>query len=368
MDDFIRYFKQAIFLVLISLTLTACSKSEQDIAQPNIVTVHAQRIEVMPSFSVKREFLGMTSALNSSSLGFELPGKINKLYVDVGDIIKKGQLIASLDTALLQNNQDRIKANLNSVAIELDLAKKTLSRSKAIAKKSFVSQQLIDEQQTRVNYLQAQLAQLKAELNDNKIRLKKSNIYAPYDGQIVQRLQAVGNSVAAGQAIVTFDQNNHSYALIDVPNKSLSSFTIGKHYPIFIEGVAHSAALIGITESVKENTQTHSLRFVFPSSKNITHNAVATTKVTEIMPIAGTWIPNESLLSDIRGLWSVYSLTPTSTNHYKIKKRTIDIIYTDDEKSYITGAIKSADLLLLAGVHKVVPNQIVKLAHVAEAE
>ena len=368
MDDIARRIRLTIVLVFVSLTLTACSKSEPQTPQPKIIEVRAMKLELVPSFSVPTTFIGTTSAFNSADLGFELAGRITELDVDVGDQVKQGQKIAGLDTALLRNSQNRINASIQRATTQLELAKRTLRRSSSLSNKSFISEQNIDEQQTQVNQLLAQIEELNAELNDNNIKLDKSFIYAPYEGQVVQKFQSIGNSVAAGQAIVKLNQNHQLQAIIDVPSRYLASFSINQQYSISIQGITYPAKLTGITQSLTENTQTHSLRFELPHSKQIPQNAIATIETTETKKIAGAWIPNESLLSSIRGLWAVYALVPTANNNFKIEMRTVDVIHTGVERSYVTGALNNKEYLLSNGVHKVVPNQVVKLADTAEAK
>ena len=368
MDDKVKKIARITIGIFLVMIMNACSKppSSPKLNQ-NAPYVSALRIKVVSSFSTEKQFIGSTLSTNSSNLGFELSGKIIEIRADVGDIILQGSPIASLDTALILSAEERISATIKKVEAQLNFALRTLTRSLNMSKKQFVSAQKVDEQQTQVLQLEAQISELNAERETNRIQLEKSTLIAPFDGQVVARFQSLGNTISAGESVIQFNQNQTIQAQIHVPSNNVHLFRIKQNYPITVQGQTYTAQLLGISKALNKNTQTHQLRFYFPQSELITPNAVAVLKTSETQTIKGSWIPNESMLDGIKGLWNVYILKTEDEQLYRVRKRNIEVIFTNQTHSFVSGAISNGELLLIQGAHKVVPNQIVNLAKIESA-
>ena len=368
MDDFSRYANQLFVLPFLLLALSACSKVDSESQPKKATSVSASKIDIQPSYSTERQFIGLSSAVNSSELGFELAGKLIKLNVNIGDNVIKNQELASIDTSLLKSARKQIKANLARTGVQLKLAERTLSRSQTMSKKSFVSEQKIDEQKTQLSQLKAQLNELNARLESNNLKLKKSVLYAPFDGQITFKSRSLGDNASAGKQIYHLSQNSNTQAIISIPSKNFNSFTINQEYPILVQGETIQAKLLGKTKPLDNQTQTHQLRFQFPISKIIKPNSVVTLKASEDIQIKGAWVPNKAMLDGIRGLWNLYVLTPEQSDSYKVNKRSIEVVYTNSSHSYVTGAINDGELFLISGTHKVTQNQRVKISEIKEVK
>lgn len=152
------------------------------------VTVHVIKTEAFP---VTIEALGTAKANESISLTAQTTDTVQSIEFDDGDVVKRAQLLLTL-------NDNEEKARLNELDINLQEAKRQLTRISNLAKESAASEQLLDEQQARVKALKAQMDLVRAQLNQLEIR-------APFDGVLGVRQISLGALLKPGDLITTLD-------------------------------------------------------------------------------------------------------------------------------------------------------------------
>jgi HlyD family secretion protein len=154
---------------------------------------------------------GTTDAVTSVSVGSQVSGTIASLGADFNSVVKKGQVIARLDPALLQAQVDQARANLIRIDADLQqsvvgLADKQtkLARAAKLAAEQLVSASdlgdatmAVEVAKSDVESAKAQVAQAKASLNQAQLNLSHAVITAPIDGTVIQRNVDVGQTVAA---------------------------------------------------------------------------------------------------------------------------------------------------------------------------
>ncbi|MEP6764407.1 MAG: efflux RND transporter periplasmic adaptor subunit, partial [Gemmatimonadaceae bacterium] len=140
---------------------------------------------------------GQLSAVTTVQVGTQVSGQLAALYADFNDHVKKGQLLARIDSTLAYQSVQDAQANIERVNAQLMQAQSDYDRNK----KLFDSQMLAASE---FSTFQSNLAQQKASVKSAQVTMDKArqnlaftNIYAPIDGVIVQRLVDVGQTVAA---------------------------------------------------------------------------------------------------------------------------------------------------------------------------
>jgi len=148
-------------------------------------------------------------------VGARISGKVERLYANIGDPVKKGQIIAELEKA------DLI-AVVNQRKAELELAEKELGRQEELLKKDFTPQQTRDE-------ARAHWAVAKAALEAAQVQESYATITAPIGGVIASVSTQEGETVAAGLSAPTF------VTIIDLGRLQVDTFVdevdIGKVHP-----------------------------------------------------------------------------------------------------------------------------------------
>ena len=140
---------------------------------------------------------GTIEAVTSVTVGTQVSGIVNKLYVDYNSQVKKGQVIAELDKTNLLSELNTAKANLASATSNLSYQAANMNRYQTLYKKGLVS---ADEYENALlNYRQAkeQVASSKENVQKAQTNLGYATITSPIDGTVISKSVEEGQTVAA---------------------------------------------------------------------------------------------------------------------------------------------------------------------------
>jgi len=76
---------------------------------------------------------------------------------------------------------------------------------------------------------------------------------------------------------------------------------------------------------------------------------------------SGFAVPTAALVRGSRGLWSLYVVTDCEGDEGVIKKRDVEVIHTEGDESFVRGTLVDGEIIVVVGVHRVVPGQKVQL-------
>ncbi len=156
---------------------------------------------------------GTLQAFRKVDVGAQVSGQLQKLGVALGDRVKKGQLLATIDPELAQNEALNAEASLEgllaqrqSTLLQLEQAKIELARQHAMLSRDATSKQAVEDASLKHRTLQSDLAQRDADikkakltLDSAKTRLGYTRILAPIDGEVAAITTLEGQTVIAAQ-------------------------------------------------------------------------------------------------------------------------------------------------------------------------
>lgn len=178
----------AIIIVAIIVRSTKSAKKELVI-----------RTHVVGEYTVENTVTatGTIEPVETVEVGTQVSGKVEKIYVDFNDVVKKGELLAELDKLTLNQNVSRAKASLTSAESQLNYAKLTYDRTKQLFESNAAT--LASYQEAQNSYTQAQMSKRNAQAAYDQalVDLSYAEIYSPIDGVVLDRAVEVGQTVAA---------------------------------------------------------------------------------------------------------------------------------------------------------------------------
>lgn len=143
------------------------------------------------------EASGTVNPVNTVSVGSTVSGLMKEVYVDFNSKVKAGQLIALMDTSLLQANVDKARSNYDKQKAITDNSLKTYNRYKNLVARNFMARSELDQAQADYLSNKALLSAAKADLEYTEHQCSFAYIYSPVDGIIVTRNVDPGQPVAA---------------------------------------------------------------------------------------------------------------------------------------------------------------------------
>ncbi len=146
---------------------------------------------------------GTLEANVTVEVGTQVSGKIDKLYADYNSVVKKGQLIARLDTQALKSTLESSNATLAQAQAEYNYQKSKYERYKTLIQKKLIAPTDFDEVEYNYKSALASLNSAKADYEKNKTNLGYAYIYSPIDGIVLERDVEEGETVAASYSTPT---------------------------------------------------------------------------------------------------------------------------------------------------------------------
>src|SRR6516225_3267568 len=167
--------------------------------------------------------LGTVQASFTVGIHSQVDGKLQEVLFTEGQQVKKGDVLAKIDPRLFQAALDQAKAKKAQDLAQFISASKDLERSNTLVKSNITSQQIVDQQQGKVDQLRASIDADEAMIQTAQTNLDYTTITAPSDGRMGVRLVDPGNIVHANDqgALATLVLTRPSAVLFTLPARTL---------------------------------------------------------------------------------------------------------------------------------------------------
>ncbi|MCP2519484.1 efflux RND transporter periplasmic adaptor subunit [Candidatus Aminicenantes bacterium AC-335-K20] len=186
----------AIIVLILLVIFTSCkkresSKREFEAGATPVRVIKAQFGEI----SSKLTYTGTLEAWNKIDIIPDIAGKVAKIYVEVGDYVRKGQLLAELDTRSIRLQLEQAEAALEVAKANYEDAKRNIERMRNLLEKKAISIQQYEKIKLAFEAAEAQLKQAQAAVNLAKHNLEVSIMRAPFSGIITSKNAEVGDVI-----------------------------------------------------------------------------------------------------------------------------------------------------------------------------
>ena len=212
------------------LLLTACPKKEEVAApQPPKVTVAQPMVKEVTRYIY---FTGFTAPFSQVELLARVEGELQSINYTAGSYVKKGDLLFTIDPRPFQARLKQAQSNLLVLQAELELAEASYKRHIQAYKTEAVSEMVLLE--AKANFIKAQssVAGAKAEIDNAKIDLSYTRIYATTDGKIGRNLVDAGNLVGTSGSkthLATLVKYNPIYVYFNIDEAAFMHYK--KNHP-----------------------------------------------------------------------------------------------------------------------------------------
>jgi len=187
-----------------ALTVTLHSRAGDDMSVAALPpkTVQVITAREVTGYETQRRFTGRLEANRQTAVGAELGGRVTQIMVREGQAVKRGDVLARLDTRTLRAQRAEQLARRKTVEKDLDLARLNATRQRQLKDKGFTSGQAWDAARIELEAVQSSLGQLDAAVRTINVAIRQSVIKAPFSGTVGARLADEGAMLAPGTPVV----------------------------------------------------------------------------------------------------------------------------------------------------------------------
>jgi len=252
-------------LAMASLTLlAACGGKDEaeEAAQPPAVTVAAPQPQQVAR-SVRMS--GPVAAYEEMQLGVELNGlRVTALNVDVGEQVRAGQVLLTLDHRALDSDLAQARASLQQAEAALVLAQANYRRAETLAAERLISASQLDELRAARVQAEAQVATARAGRDASQLRRDYAELRAPADGIISRRLVQPGQVVAAGTELLRLIRDGRLEWRAELPEQQLALVEVGNPVELAYQGRTVSGRVRAVSPGVDAQSRTGTLYVDLP--------------------------------------------------------------------------------------------------------
>ncbi len=341
----------------------------------------AAKPQVYPVFAVATQSTTLDSDYPATIEGIQdvdirpkVDGFIEKIYVDEGAVVKKGQLLFKINAPQYEQQVRTANASISNAEANVNAAQLQVNKTKPLVDKDIISKYELEAAQLTLQSRKAALAQAKAELVNAKVNLSYTNITSPADGVVGSIPFKTGSLVSgsSAQPLTTVSNISKVYAYFSLNEKQLLDFanvykgkTLAaqmKNIPavslILADGTtyAQNGKIESINGQINTNTGSASLRATFPNPTAILKSgASAAVRIPQHIDNV-ILIPQKSTI-DLQGKKFVYVLGDSA----KVVNTEIEVMEITKGKFYVvTKGLKAGDKIVLEGFQSLKNGTMIK--------
>ena len=354
----------AATLVLIA-GLSACGKEAAKAPEARVVNV----VRVHPgSGSSEVAYSGDVRARYETNLSFRVAGKIVARNVEVGTVVRSGDVLARLDPEDQKLNAQSAQSQLAATQSEYDQIKADLERYSDLYKKEFISKADYDRRLSAFNVAQARLAQAKAQLSVTQNQTGYTALAADHAGVITAIQAEVGQVVAPGQAVMKLARTDDKEVVISIPENRLVELNGSKEIAITLwanPAMKYRGKVREVSPSADPVTRTYAAKIsVLNPDTTMKLGMTANVYLTGARRGVSALLPATALFQD-NGKAAVWLVDPAAST---VKLVPVEVGEYIEDKIAITAGLKQGDVVIRAGVHKLFAGEKVRIAQDPSAD
>jgi HlyD family secretion protein len=230
-------------------------------------------------------------------------GRVAAIYVEAGDRVKRGQILARLNVSVLQPQVANLEAGLEQARAEAELAQAEYHRAEAVGASGALSAEETQRRKSSAVTAAAKVKVAAALLAEAQARLARAEVRAPADGVILTRNVEVGQTAsAAGEALFRLSEGGAIELRGQVPEQDLPLLKVGQTVDVRLTGSTQNyqgrVRLLGAV--IDPTTRLGMVRVALEPDPNLRPGAFARAEVT-VSNAERAVLPQTAVLTDDRG-------------------------------------------------------------------
>ncbi len=186
-----------------------------------------------------------------ADLRAEVAAMVIKVHKENGELVRKGDLLVSLDSSVLRDNLNSAEESMRAAAQSLDGAERQYQRIKSLQAQGMVSLQGLEESENKRNSAQSEFVASKARVAAAKQQLDRTEVRAPFQGVVSARKASAGDTAQIGKELIQVIDPSSMRFEGQVSADQMSSLKVGQRVNFRINGVAQSGDQLGSRGTIK---------------------------------------------------------------------------------------------------------------------
>jgi RND family efflux transporter MFP subunit len=254
---------QVIFLLALGISYSLLASSAQA-AEP-LAVAKAEYREVAQTYSVE----GVIEAVRQSTVSAQISGRVKEVNFDVGDTVKKGQVILRIDERETEQALAGSQAQVMQSQAALTQAKANYERSVQLFEQKYISQAGLDKAKADFEVARAQAAASAAGESQSALAHGYAAVIAPFGGVVASRMVELGEMVTVGKPLMVGFDPTQMRVIVNVPQYKLTEIGTRPRVNVELTSLKRWVPAAAVTVQPSADSRTHStqVRVTMPANE-----------------------------------------------------------------------------------------------------
>ena len=350
-----RIFVPFTLAVAAALTLAGCKKEEEAAAPPRPVL----SMVVAPTALPGTRFAGTVQAKVQAALGSRVAGRLVSRSVHVGDLVKKGDVLAVLDATAYELAVRSARAELSSAEATLSSAIATEERQKTLLQSNAAAKAAVESAEQSREAADAGLIRARTALVTAEEQLSYTRILAEFDGVVVATGAEVGQTVSPGATIVTVAQPDERDAVVDIP-ETAEAITVGSRFTVSLQinpAISVKGVVREVAPSADAATRTRRVKIALENPPDTVRLGTTITAELEGPDLTAIMVPAAAVLQK-DGKPHVWLVDAAKG---EVRLAPVETGTAAGRYLPVTSGLKEGDRVVTAGVNSLEEGQKIKI-------
>ena len=310
--------------------------------------------------SAAAELAGEVKPRVETRVGFQVTGRIARRMVDVGQKVREGQTLATLDPADYQLGLAAARAQVSAAQVDRDQQRLDYKRFEELSRQGFISGADLERRKASLDAAEARFAQAAAQADVSGNQAAYSTLRAPAAGVVTGLDAEAGQVVTAGQSVVRIARTEEKEVLVSIPEGQLEA--LRQISDVRVRLWASDRELRGkvreIAPMADPSTRTYPARVtLIDAPGSVALGMSATVTFVAPLPSPVITVPLQSLFKegDATFVWLL------DRREMTVKRSPVKFASVSGNDVVIASGVAPGDTVVTAGVHLLKPGQKVKL-------
>jgi RND family efflux transporter MFP subunit len=348
---------QILMATLLATALTGCDSKEPPTTQVRPV----RAVTVEPGAQGETVALtGQVRPKDQVSLAFRLDGRMVKRLVNVGDVLKAGEIVAQLDPQNQQNSLHSAQASLAAAEAVLTQARLTFGRQQQLLAGGWAARAKFDDAEQTLRSAEAQVDAAHAQVGIAQDQVNYTDLLADAPGVVTATGAEPGEVIRAGQSIVNVARQGGRDAVFDVSEQLIRT---GPRDPVVQIALTNDPSLRAagrvreVSPQADATTRTFQVKVgIIDPPPEMQLGSTVTGSIKLAAPF-GLQVP-PSALTRADGRPAVWIVDPKSQT---VSLRNVDVSRYDPAGVVVSQGLDAGETVVTAGVQTLLPGQKVRL-------
>jgi RND family efflux transporter MFP subunit len=349
----------AVAAMLVVLTGCEADGAAQVVEHKAAVTVRAAPV-VAATAAEPLRFAGVVRARQRAQLTFQVGGVLRSRSVEIGQAVEQGAILATLYNPELEPARNVSRARLEELKAQAAQAEREAQRSDQLFERGVISAQQREQQQARLDALQAGVGSARAALIQTEQVRGESQLRAPFAGRIETLMVEPGEFVSPGQPVMALASAEGLEVEVLIPGDMLQGLSIGQHVPLW-DGL-HNTPMQGTISEIGQGSSQGSA--LYPLVVALEQDAARSGDAVEVgigrAAEQGLNVPMAAVMRSFAG--GDGGLAVFRVTAGKVERVSIEVEALRGEWAMLRGnALQAGDMVVYAGLTRLSEGDAVEL-------